>query len=197
MYGKHPSNVAIVEDLAPSALALSSWSCWKVGTLPTSGSADGLSQWTLLTLAKFWFQVSNFFWCDFTVHRDMSDWGRLLWNPELEASRATTPWRELGRGICWQEKYVSARNFFGREWDLVEAGADQPQQLDDSDCKVLCINADCIAVDLIMCSHLYTSAADVYGNDFRTKLGKFYSWQIFWPLSSFWMNKQFSSLFTC
>ena len=61
MYGKHPSNVAIVEDLAPSALALSSWSCWKVGTLTTSGSADGLRQWTWLTLAKFWFQVSNYY----------------------------------------------------------------------------------------------------------------------------------------
>ena len=41
------------DSSAPSALALSSWSCWKVGTLSTSGSADGLRQWTLLTLAKF------------------------------------------------------------------------------------------------------------------------------------------------
>ena len=56
MCGKQPSNVAIVADLAPSAWALGTWkSFWKVGGLTTSGSADGLRQWTFLTVQKFWF----------------------------------------------------------------------------------------------------------------------------------------------
>jgi len=70
------------------------------------------------------------------------------------------------------KKKLSLREISGREWDLIEAGAHQPQQLDDTECGVfVCINADCIADDLTMSSHLYTSAADVYGHDFRTKLG--------------------------
>jgi len=116
MYGKHPSNVAIVEDLAPSALALSSWSCWKVGTLPTSGSADGLSQWTLLTLAKFWFQVSNFFWCDFTVHPDMSHWGRKCETPSSKHHVL----RLLEES--WDEVSVDKKNMSLHEISLGENG---------------------------------------------------------------------------
>jgi len=151
MCGKQPSNVAIVADLAPSAWALGKWkSFWKVGGLTTSGSADGLRQWTFLTVEKFWFPED--IWNEVSA----SDFG--LW---------------LKHEAVTKENAFSARNYiFGREWDLIEAGVNQPQRLDDTDCGVfVCINSDCIAGDLIMSSHLYTSAADVYGHELRTKRG--------------------------
>jgi Ulp1 family protease len=81
------------------------------------------------------------------------------------------PWSGSNTKL-FAKKGLSLCEISGKDWDLIEAGPNQPQQEDDTECGVfVCINADCIADDLMMSPHLYTSGADVYGHDLRTKLG--------------------------
>ena len=81
---------------------------------------------------------------------------------------ATLEWLKH-EAIC--KKELSLSEIFGKDWDMIEAGPNQPQREDDIECGgFVCINADCIADELMMSPRLYTSGADVYGHDLRTKL---------------------------